>query len=92
MYYWWITLIVLIIIFAVFFLLVYKNNTKYVAKNHDHLKVKYTTKSSAEKEMNRMKLLGYPGSERLNVYQNKQNGYWYVGKSKEKKEKKDKKK
>lgn len=86
--YWWISLIIIFIIFLVFFLLVYRNSNIYYGKNHDHLKVKYAKKSFAEKELYRMKMQGYPGSERLNVYQNRQNGYWYVGKSKELKQKK----
>lgn len=48
--------------------------------NHDHLKCKYATREEAESMVRRMKRANCDGSERLNVYYNRELEGWYVGK------------
>ena len=55
--------------------------SKPVYNNHDHQKHPHATRAHAEAEMRRMKQYGYEGSERLNVYYNRDYGSWYVGRS-----------
>ena len=50
--------------------------------NHDHTKYRHATQEDAEKEVARMQQSGYDGSERLQVYYNKELGSWFTGKSK----------
>ena len=51
-------------------------------KNHDNNKVMHPSRWSAEKEKKRLKRVGFEGSEKLNVYFNKELRGWFVGKSK----------
>lgn len=77
----------IISLFIIFFMYTYinpymfKNNIRKGNKNHDFLKHKHNSRASAMAEVKRMKALNYPGSERLNAYQNPDNKFWYVGKS-----------
>ena len=50
--------------------------------NHDHRKRPHSTREAAEREVQRMQLLGVEECERLNVYKNEQLGCWFVGRSK----------
>lgn len=47
--------------------------------NHDHLKVKHSSRESARAEVKRMKRNGCHGSNRLVEYYNKEQNGWYVG-------------
>ncbi len=50
--------------------------------NHDDQKFKHSNRYSAEAEVRRMKRRRYPGSERLQVYYNRELKGWFVGRSK----------
>ena len=49
------------------------------SNNHDNIKFKHSTQASAEAEVRRMQGARYDGSERLNVYYNRDLGGWFVG-------------
>ena len=50
--------------------------------NHDHSKHQHPSRDAAEAEVRRMQRCGYPGSERLNVYYNREYEAWFTGRSK----------
>ena len=51
--------------------------------NHDDQKNKHSSSQSAEAEVRRMQRARYAGSERLNVYYNRERDGWFVGKSRD---------
>jgi|DEB0MinimDraft_10_1074344.scaffolds.fasta_scaffold383095_1 cell division protein YceG involved in septum cleavage len=73
-----IVVIILIILYLIF--VSFKGN-KYLTKNHDHLKIKHSSKEKAISAMNKLKQKNIQGSERLQVYYNPNLKGWFVGKS-----------
>ena len=49
--------------------------------NHDHNKVAYSSRQSAQREVSRMQSTGLDRNGRLNEYYNRERKAWFVGRS-----------